>query len=511
MADIARNRRDGESLDTRRRFLRKAGALGLAPAAALAAASCSHLETGAPPLARAMPARDKDYVIRGGYVITMDRSLGDIPVGDIHVRDGSIVAVGPAVSAPGAEVLDARGMIVMPGFVETHSHVWNALLRNLRRPGVEYFMLKNVFGKHHTPVDYYRANRLFLAEALDAGITTVLNYAHNTQSPAHVDAEVRAMLESGLRGRYAYGAPDPYPLDKPVDFADIARVKRQWFGQGAGDRFDARGLLELGYAYRAPFPAGSPPSRIYPLEFRWMRENGLPIIMHAGHAPRYLTPSALQAESFVERSMIFVHCPLFEQQDREIMARTGSSASISMYNDLSFRHQDDVAMRLQMNAMTAAGVNVCLSHDATSINPTSMFDQMRLAFHVSIRRPVAEHKAALTQLQCLEMATINGARAMGIEDKVGSLVPRKRADIIMLRAESLNLAPFHDGVSAVLHSANNGNVDTVIVDGRVLKSGGRMHGVNVAEIQREAQESFLLLRERAGGAWAPQAWEKRRS
>ena len=91
-------------------------------------------------------------------------------------------------------------MIVMPGFIETHSHCWYALLKNMRRPGVDYFPLKEVFGKLHTPTDYYRAVRLFMTDALNAGITTVINYAHNTQSPAHVDAEIRAMMESGLRG-----------------------------------------------------------------------------------------------------------------------------------------------------------------------------------------------------------------------------------------------------------------------------------------------------------------------
>lgn len=84
----------------------------------------------------------------------------------------------------------------MPGFIETHSHIWNALLKNMRRPGVDYFSLKEAFGKHHTPTDYYRANRLFLTDALNAGITTVINYAHNTQSPAHVDAEIRSKRAS---------------------------------------------------------------------------------------------------------------------------------------------------------------------------------------------------------------------------------------------------------------------------------------------------------------------------
>ena len=199
----------------RRNFLFGNAYVGIASATGLLGSAGGASAQGAPNPGTA--PRGGDFILRGGYVITMDRGLGDIPMADVHVRNGAIVAVAPRVESPGAEIVDARGMIVMPGFVDCHSHVWNALLRNMRRPGVEYFPLKDVLGKHHTPIDYYRATRLFLTEALNAGITTVLNYAHNTQSPAHVDEEIRAMMEGGLRGRYAYSGPDPYPADQTVD------------------------------------------------------------------------------------------------------------------------------------------------------------------------------------------------------------------------------------------------------------------------------------------------------
>ena len=276
---------DGGAQD-RRHFLLGGAMLGVAGATGFFASATAQ---GAPnPGATAAP-RTSNFVLRGGYVITMDRGLGDIPIGDVHVRNGEIAAVAPSVEAQGAEIVNAQGMIVMPGCVETHSHVWNALLRNMRRPGVEYFALKDVFGKHHTPIDYYRAHRLFLTEALNAGITTVINYAHNTQSPAHVDEEIRAMMESGLRGRYAYGGPDPHPREKTVDFQDILRIKRQWFGPGSGGRVD------LGFGLRAPAPVGSPPPPVYPEEFRFARDNGLPIILHSGFPPNGMTPIETEA------------------------------------------------------------------------------------------------------------------------------------------------------------------------------------------------------------------------
>jgi 5-methylthioadenosine/S-adenosylhomocysteine deaminase len=475
--------------------------LGFAGATGLFAGATGAAAQGAPNPGTAAPPRAGDFILRGGYVITMDRDLGDIPIGDVHVRNGEIAAVSASVEAPGAEIVNAHGMIVMPGFVDAHSHVWNALLKNMPRSGAEYFRLKDVFGKHHTPIDYYRANRLFLTEALNAGITTVINYAHNTQSPAHVDEEIRAMRESGLRGRYAYGGPDPYPREKAIDLQEILRIKRQWFGLGSG------GLVDLGFGLRAPAPVGSPPPPAYPHEFRFARDNGLPIILHSGFPPNGMTPGKLKPEGFVDQSMIFVHSLRFDQRDRDVMAETGASNAFSLFNDM--RNQRGMELRLQILEMVRGGVNICLSHDATALNPTSMFDQMRLAFHIAA--PVAEtpvENIELTQTQCLEMGTINGTRAMGLADRVGALTPGKRADVIMLRATDLNMMPFTDGRSAVLHSATTANVDTVIVDGRVLKFGGRILSVDVEAVRRQAAESFYLIRQRAGGQWAPQAWER---
>jgi len=492
---------DGRIAPDRRHLLFGGAMLGVAGATGLLASASGASAQGASNPSTAAPPSTGNFVLRGGYVITMDRSLGDIPIGDVHVRNGEIAAVAPSVVAPGAEVVNAQGMIVMPGCVDTHSHVWNALLKNLPRSGAEYFPLKDVFGKHHTPIDYYRANRLFLTEALNAGITTVINYAHNTQSPAHVDEEIRAMRESGLRGRYAYGGPDPHPRDRAIDLQEILRVKRQWFGPGSG------GLIDLGFALRAPAPVGSPPPPSYPQEFRFAKDNGLPIILHSGFPPNGMTPSKLKPEGFVDQSMIFVHSLRFDQRDRDVMAETGASNSFSLFNDM--RNQRGIELRLQILEMVRAGVNIGLSHDATALNPTSMFDQMRLAFHIAA--PVADtpvENIVLTHTQCLEMGTINGTKAMGLADRVGPLTPGRRADMIMLRGTDLNMMPFTNGPSTVLHSATNANVDTVIVDGRVLKFGGKILSVDVEAVRREAAESFYLIRQRAGGQWAPQAWDR---
>ena len=152
-----------------------------------------------------------------------------LPRADVHVRDGRIEAVGPDLTAAGAEVIDATDMIVMPGFIDTHYHMWSALGRNFVGDGFGYFPAKNATSKLFTPEDFYASVMLGLVELANAGITTVHNWSHNTRTPAHADAELRAHRESMLRARYAYGHVDQMPRNEPVSFADVDRVKREYF------------------------------------------------------------------------------------------------------------------------------------------------------------------------------------------------------------------------------------------------------------------------------------------
>ena len=167
-------------------------------------------------------------VVRGAHVLSMDEKIGDFPAGDVHVRNGVIVAVAARVAAAGAQVIDGKGMICMPGLIDTHWHHWTTFLRPALRaddPKKTYFPVTAAVGQHYTPADSYHSVKLSLAEAIGAGVTTTHNWAHNVRSPAHADAEVKAMRESGLRGRFAYGPAQGMPNDQPMDIADWARMK----------------------------------------------------------------------------------------------------------------------------------------------------------------------------------------------------------------------------------------------------------------------------------------------
>jgi len=214
-----------------------AGSLGLLANRSIAAAG------PAPQL----PARG-EFIVRNGYVLTMDPHLGDIPQGDVHVHNGQIVAVGPNLSAPGAEVIDARTMIVLPGLIETHWHMWETISRNMSgdTEATGYFPYSRVMGVLFTPEDNARGVRLALAEALNTGLTTVHNWSHNLLAPAYADAELAVHREVGGRALFSYGYSRNTGPNETLPLADVLRVKKQYFD------VPNDGLTTLGIASRGP-------------------------------------------------------------------------------------------------------------------------------------------------------------------------------------------------------------------------------------------------------------------
>src|SRR5262249_36650162 len=195
------------------------------------------------PFVAASPARSQAagrFVLRGGYVMTLDPGIGDIADGDVLVADGRIAVVGKnlAATAADAEIIDARGMIVMPGLVDTHTHMWNAVWRT---SPVAYIDNQVKLGPHYRPEDSYNAVRLCAAEMLNGGITTVHAWEHNCRTPAHVDAELTALKELGMRALYSYGCTHDIPNDKVSNLEDMLRARQQWQNDLITVGFAARG------------------------------------------------------------------------------------------------------------------------------------------------------------------------------------------------------------------------------------------------------------------------------
>ena len=502
---VERRGEDSIQNPARRTFLRDGGRLaGLAGATTLLSASPEPAHSQAPAENATANVPTGTYLIRGAYVVSMDEGIGNTPRADILIRDGMIEEISESINAAGVETIEAGNMIAIPGFVDTHWHLWNSTLKNMRRPDTGYFPLKLAFVEHFTPEDHYAANRMALLEAAHAGITTVNNFAHATQTPEHVDAELRAMAESGMGGRYSYGWKDPTPDTDTAPIRDVERVKRDWFGTAS----PFSGVVDLGMAVRGPMYTER---AIYQREIEAARELGAPVVMHVGQTRRRYTSCArLRNEGLLDPTTMVVHGVVQTSEDRVAIAETGCSVSFSMESEL--RLQEDGDFRSQMLHMIEEGINLSCSADSSALSSISMFEAMSTtwAYGIPWNDTDTRDLPALSFHQVLAMATINGARALGIDDVTGSLTPGKRADLILVRADDTNMVPVGHVETALVHSASVANVDTVIAGGSILKRAGRIVAMPEDEIKEEASRSLFDLRRRAGGSWIPEDPDLRR-
>jgi cytosine/adenosine deaminase-related metal-dependent hydrolase len=434
-----------------------------------------------------LPARG-DLVIRRAYVVSMDPILGDMPGADVLVRDGVIADIGAHVEADGAQEIAARGMLLLPGFVDTHWHLWNSFMRGLigEGPGRDYFAVKRGLAPHYRPLDFYRAARLALAEALDSGITTVHNWDHNLRTPEDADANVLAQLDMGIRGRFSYGCPDNFPRDRVMDLADLARFQAQWTPQATEHR------ITLGVALRGPFRTEMAVQR---REWDAARTAGLPITMHCDRCMREAgcrrcDIASMQAAGLLGPDLQIVHAVHATPADIDAMAETRTHLSLSPQTELRTMGFPKVA------EMLGAGVLVSLSIDTTATPCNAdMFSQMRVTLSAEMARV---ENVGLTPRRMLQMATIDGARDLGLADRTGSITRGKRADLILLRMDDLNMLPCGDPVDVLVQCGLPHNVDTVIADGRILKRGGRLTGVDREEVAAEARDSVIHILRGAG-------------
>ena len=443
------------------------------------------LLAGASALAFASTAQAQprtELLIRGANILSMDAGIGDLPTGDILIRDGAITAIGPSVPAANADVVESAGMLVLPGIVDTHWHMWNSLLRGLVGPTRGYFPTVQKFGPHYTPQDTYAATRLALAEAVNAGVTTVHNWAHNIRDPEHARASLRAHDESHLRARFGYGSAQGTPPDKLQDLADMAKVKEE-----------LPRLVTLGAALRGPQMSSLETSRA---EFDAVRKLGLPISVHmtgnAEMSEKYKVIQTLDKDGFLGPDIQIIHAVHATPQDVEVLARTKTNVSISPYAEAW------AGMGVPpVNAFLKAGILVSLSIDNTAL-PASV-DPFGLMRQLTILMKARDGAASpFGARQALEMATRDGARALGLDSKIGTLTPGKRADLIMLRLTDLSLTAASDrDMDRLLMAAQPANVDSVMVDGRFLKRGGRLVDVDAAAVAQAAQAAATALVARA--------------
>jgi cytosine/adenosine deaminase-related metal-dependent hydrolase len=427
----------------------------------------------------------------------MDRELGDLPKGDVLIEDGKIVAVQPEISAE-AEVIDAAGMIVIPGFVDSHRHTWEAAIRGCAPNATldDYFVeVLDTFAPHYRAEDVYAANLAGALECVNAGITTLVDWSHINNTPEHPDAAIRGLQEAGIRAQYAYGSANTsladYWFDSKIVIPgdDVRRVKETYFS--AEDS-----LLTMGLATRG---TGFCVDDVVRSEWGLARELGIPITVHVGMgrlAGRFGMIKQLHDLGLLGPDTTYIHCCYFSEEEWRLVADSGGTISLAPQVELQMGHGWPPVMKA-----IEYGLRPSLSIDVVTTVPGDMFTQIRAAFGAERARVNAEcwqanvdiPETMLTARDMLEMATVNGAHVAGLEDRTGSLTPGKKADVVLLDATMLNLAPVIDPVCAVTLGADVSNVDTVLIDGVVRKRGGKLLAdVAAARAGVEASRDYLV-------------------
>ena len=431
-------------------------------------------------------------LIKNGCVLTLDKEIGDFKQADVLIEGGKIVAVGPNLEAADCEIVDATNMIVMPGFVDTHRHTWESLVRNVGADWSLVTYLSNIYygniGSKLRPSDSYVANLLGALEALDSGVTTILDWTM-IYSPDHADELVRGLQDSGVRGVFAYGSSGEGEYwnreSQLVLSDDYLRVKKQSFS--TDDQ-----LLTMALAIRGPeFSSWEASVR----EINMARELGIIATMHLGFGTWGSVDRSiikLHEAGLLGPDLNMVHSNSLSDEEYKLMAEYGVSLSTTPEVEMMMGHgYPPTGKLLKYGGRPGLGVDVVTSTGG------DMFAQMKFMLQAersrineqTLRSGQMPEELALQARDVLEFATVDGARALGLDKKVGTLTPGKQADLIMIRTTDLNMFPVNDPVGAVVQCANSSNVDSVFVAGKAVKRDGKMLGVDLNRIRTMAIES----------------------
>ena len=421
-----------------------------------------------------MPART---LLRGGYILTLDDDLGELASGDVLIEDDRITAVAATVDIGDAEVLDVRGHVVMPGFVDTHRHTWQTAFRGLAADWTyeQYVRAARLqMSPACGPDDLYAGTLLGALEAIDAGVTTVLDFSHSITTPDHADEALRGLREAGCRAVFAYGyhavaSPNAGFADNDARLADARRIREQL----ASDE----GLVTMGVAFAE---LGLVPFEETVAQVESARELNVTGVLHTGsHWASPVTQGVreLDHHGLLGPEQIHVHCNTLSPRDLRRLADHGCKVSSSPETEMQMGMGHPVIGRA-----IEAGMRPSLSCDVISCNSGDLFAQMRMALQTERCRHNAAYnerhevppKLPFGVRDALRWATVNGAHALGMEGRIGTLTPGKQADVIVIGGRRLNVTPMADPVGCLVAQAAAANVEHVLVAGRFVKRNGRL-------------------------------------
>src|ERR1700728_3253720 len=425
-------------------------------------------------------------LFKGGTVVTMDPTVPNLSTGDVLVDGGRIAAVGVNLQAGDAEVIDASGSIVMPGLIDAHHHMWLGVMRRMMPDVDDLFAYIDVvagkLGAHYRPLDMYLSTKLTAVASLDAGITTIIDACHSSRSPAHTDAALDALDASGIRALHMVGAA----MDKQASAAhwpaDLKRLADNW-NQGAGlVRVGLFGQLNLDW-------------------WKVARDLDMHILTEfigdlAKLGPEFAKPGVLGSHN------IFNHCTRVPQETWKLFADAGVNVTVNPRSDALFGFDDETfayQQAIDHGLTPALGIDLDTAFGSDLFGEMhALFAQQRSAMRYRRFRGEANVPAPISVQAVLEAATVNGARAAGLESSIGTLTPGKQADIIMVRTNDVAVFPVTNAIGTIVQAIERSDVDTVMVAGEIRKRAGKLVGVDVLRLAADVAVARDYLLEASG-------------
>ncbi|MEV7231696.1 amidohydrolase family protein [Polymorphospora sp. NPDC051019] len=434
----------------------------------------------------------------GGTVVTMDPAIGDLERGDVLVREDRIVAVGPDLrshpEAAGATVIDTTGRIVSPGFVDTHRHAWQAQMRRSIPDVTDLgaYVMSTLAGTApaYTPHDMYVGTRLAALTALDAGITTMLDFSHNSRTAAHSDAAIRALVDTGIRGVHASMGPHFGEWDRQWP-GDLARLCGAYQGTNGG-------LVTLRLAALATDEIAGPALAYGPELAAVAHDLDLGVSVDAVFGmPSSAAILRWAADGLLGPHLTLIHATGLTSQAWQAMGDAGVTVSLAPTSEAQIGLETAVPA---IDEALAVGIRPGLSIDVEVALASDMFTQMRTLHAIQRMRAVNAVYGTdttpdrITSRDVLDFATAQGARTNGLGDVTGSLTPGKQADLLVVAADDINTMPLNDAVGTLVLGADARNIETVVVAGQVRKRNGQLVGVDMDELRRQVTESRDAIR-----------------
>ena len=450
-------------------------------------------------------------LIKNGHVVSMDPQLGNLPRADILVEEDRIVEIGPDLAVTDAQVIDADSCIVMPGLIDTHRHIWQGALRAVC---ADWSLLDYVRGIRMNAALAFTADDMYAAqyhgglEAIDAGVTTVADYCHNLNTPDHAYESIRGLKESGLRTIWSYGFNRPpleehafSSLDERLSFA--RKLAKEEFS-------DSSALVTMSVSPEETLFWGDDPARGV-AQFELARELNVPLFWHCNSSTELNTGKRLRDVARLNElgllgpDLVLVHLHSTDMDEWKMIADCGAGVSFTPDTEL----QMGMLWPSTVEAHTL-GIPQSYGADITSNNSGDMFIALRMALQVARCRKLEQINGEQLKIgvpytgeDALAWGTIEAARAIGLEDKIGSLTPGKQADLLLLRTDSLSMVGWDrsNPAGTIMSQCTARNVDTVMIAGKVVKQAGHMKA-DTAHACRLLEDAHEKVLSRIGGAEA---------